>query len=435
MRPYLVLVATAAIAWSAACGSTVTPDPSPNAPTATPSSVPTALPTTSPSIDREVVYFARDRLPPVAAPIAGAGAGSTSEERILSRLRALFTAIAPADLFNVASRARARPSSVSIAGDLATVDFTVPGGDWGTAGSAGTRAFIQQLVYTATEEPGIRRALFLENGGQAVIGGEGVVVDHPVSREDVAGFAFPGSLEETGLGAEPRQILLPVSADVTPEGAGHEFTRLVITADAPGAEAKVPLAFTARVLPNDDRATPALAKWSLVVDVPSARASGSALAIIDRTPARALRTTVLESSVRFELGLDDLRPWRVAAMYAPLRIVVDVGGDPLAVSPNIALYAPTFGAQIRSGYAIAGLVRAFEAQFEYRIRDARGAILVDGFGTASIGTSSLWGVFALALPPVTPGAATIEILLRSARDGEISETVFTSVVVLPDRGP
>lgn len=439
MRSQLVLIAAAAIVWSSACGTTATPSPALTAPSATTSATPSATqsaaPTVTASIDRDVVYFARDRLSPLAGHVDGAGAGTTSEDRVLSRMRALFGAIAPPGLFNVTSNAKARPSSVSITGDLATVDFTVPGGDWGTAGSAGTRAFIQQLVYTATEEPGIRRALFLENGGQAIIGGEGVVVDHPATRENVAGYEFPGSIEETALVAEPRETPLAVTAEMTSEGAGHEFTRLVVTADATGAEAKVPLGFTARVVPNDERAAPAFAKWRLIVEVPSARTSREGLFIIDKTPARSLRSTAFEDSVRYELGLDDLRPWRVAAMYAPLRIVIDIGGDPQAVSPNIALYTPSFGAKVRSGYSVTGMVRAFEAQYEYRIRNSHGDVVADGFGMASIGTSSLWGVYALPLPKVAPGPATVEILLRSPKDGEISETVFSSVVILPEPGP
>jgi hypothetical protein len=72
---------------------------------------------------------------------------------------------------------------------------------------------------------------------------------------------------------------------------------------------------------------------------------------------------------------------------------------------------------------------------EYRVRDARGVTRVADFATASLGTSDLWGAFALSLPPVPVGAATIEILLRSPRDGEISESVFTSVVVIGTQVP
>jgi hypothetical protein len=41
----------------------------------------------------------------------------------------------------------------------------------------------------------------------------------------------------------------------------------------------------------------------------------------------------------------------------------------------------------------------------------------------------MWGTFALTVPDLPVGAATIEILLRSPRDGSVSESVFTSVQV------
>ena len=118
MRSLFALVATAALAWSAACGATtIMPSPSPSAlSTATPSATPTAQPTATPSVDRDIVYFARDRLPPVGVHVDGAGFGTASEERILSRMRALFAAVAPDGLFNMTLSARTRPSAVTDTG-------------------------------------------------------------------------------------------------------------------------------------------------------------------------------------------------------------------------------------------------------------------------------------------------------------------------------
>jgi hypothetical protein len=111
------------------------------------------------------VYFARDRLPPVAAHVDGAAAGVTSVARTLARMRALFVAPAPAGLFNAALSSLARPLSADVADDVVTIDFAVLSGDWGVAGSATVRAFIQQLAYTATEEPTLPRALFTWQAG------------------------------------------------------------------------------------------------------------------------------------------------------------------------------------------------------------------------------------------------------------------------------
>ncbi len=423
-----VLIATLAIVASA-CGSAATPEPTPT-PTGTPSATPTPSASAAPmTLDHDVVYFARDRLPPVARHVDGAGKGATAEARILARVQALFSAPAPAGLFNTTLSAKARPTSVSIGGDTATVDFTVPGGDWGTAGSSGTRSFIQQLIYTASEEPGIRRVLLLENGGQAVIGGEGVVIDHAAARDDVLGYSFKASTDAMTLNAEGASSL-PVSAALSLEDDTRGLTRLTVT--AAGATPKDVLGFTARVVANDETATPQLGKWVLVVDVANVTTTdATGLSIIDKTPVRAMRTTAQPTGIRYEIGLDDLRPWRAAMQYQPLQLVVDMGGDPQATSPNIALYAPAFGSSVQTGYRISGLVRAFEANYQYRIRDARGDVVVESFGTASLGTSELWGTFSLPLPAVPAGNATIEIFLRSPMDGSISESISTSVQVTP----
>jgi spore germination protein GerM len=55
-------------------------------------------------------------------------------------------------------------------------------------GSARVATFVQQLVYTASEEPGIARVLITQNSGRtAIIGGEGLVIDRPATRADLTG--------------------------------------------------------------------------------------------------------------------------------------------------------------------------------------------------------------------------------------------------------
>ena len=52
----------------------------------------------------------------VGVHVDGAGFGTASEERILSRMRALFAAVAPDGLFNMTLSARTRPSAVTDTG-------------------------------------------------------------------------------------------------------------------------------------------------------------------------------------------------------------------------------------------------------------------------------------------------------------------------------
>jgi hypothetical protein len=140
--------------------------------------------------DHTVAYFARDQDLPVAVFLEGAGVGTSPEERIRSRLVALENGPAriEPDAFNVVARMRARLSSVTIAGDLVTIDYRAPDGDWGIDGSASLRALVQQLVFTASEEPGIVRVMITQNGeAGALIGGEGLVIDRPQTRRGLLG--------------------------------------------------------------------------------------------------------------------------------------------------------------------------------------------------------------------------------------------------------
>ncbi len=140
--------------------------------------------------DHSVAYFARDLDVPVAVFLEGAGLGASPEERIRSRLAALENGPARVepDAFNVVATMRARLRSVTIAGDLVTIDYLAPDGDWGVNGSASLRALVQQLVFTASEEPGIVRVMITQNGEPgSVIGGEGLVVDRPQTRRGLLG--------------------------------------------------------------------------------------------------------------------------------------------------------------------------------------------------------------------------------------------------------
>jgi hypothetical protein len=56
-------------------------------------------------------------------------------------------------------------------------------------------------------------------------------------------------------------------------------------------------------------------------------------------------------------------------------------------------------------------------------------VLADGYGTASFGTSPIWGVFELRLADIRPETANVEVFLRSPRDGEVTDLVSIAVTV------
>ena len=154
-----------------------------------------------------VVYFARDLADPLPVTLEGPPPRASVDLRVRQRMELLASGPRSRDggAFNVLPGMRARITSVTVAADLATLDYLVPEDDWGLNGSAVLRAFVQQVIYTATEEPGIIRVLLTQNGGHAaIVGGEGLEVDSPQTR--------------AGLGYEklmPRQAARVIGMSVT----------------------------------------------------------------------------------------------------------------------------------------------------------------------------------------------------------------------------
>lgn len=195
----------------AACTTSVAGPTTPPAPATAPS--PTLTP--APSCCDWIVDFARDLAAPVPVSLRGPAPAATAGGRIQQRMELLASGPRSADggAFNVLPGMKARLATVSVSGDLATLDYRVPDDDWGLNGSAMLRAFVQQVVFTATEEPGIARVLVTQNGGrQAVVGGEGLVISAPQSR---AGLGYEGLMPEqaarvirmTVTGAKPLLVL------------------------------------------------------------------------------------------------------------------------------------------------------------------------------------------------------------------------------------
>jgi spore germination protein GerM len=70
-------------------------------------------------------------------------------------------------------------------GPVAIIDLSRQLEEYG-GGSTRVEGIVAQLVYTATELPGIDRAwLWVEGQRSVVLGGEGLVLDRPLSRQDV----------------------------------------------------------------------------------------------------------------------------------------------------------------------------------------------------------------------------------------------------------
>lgn len=429
-------LALAILLAGALVGGTPAPAPQPTtSPTA--AAAPTATPTAPPSApvlpgQPIVVWLARDMLPPLAIRATSPMRETTPEARIAARfttLSQLQQREVPAGAGNALEVSRTKPTvrRVRVEGDVAHVDWNVPNGDWDVGGTAGQFGLLQQLVYTATEEPGIRRVMLTENGGRPTtpMAGHGPPLDKPLAREDVSSYTFRGD-------AEP-----------TIAGDGEQVARTVVGTKVSNEEIPGLGRFTVEV---SGRATPRLraqlrreesdsGKWALRLDIPDAAAPNPKIPFERFTPGpiRSIDSPHMRGPTDigaiFLLGLDDARPWRVTVEHTDAgttRVNVDVGGRPRWVSRAIAvdaLHPDPQGRQV----VVQGAARAFEANVSWRKRDATGRLLASGNTTASLGTSAVWGTFRFTLegqgPASCPNPGRIEVFWVSPRDGAEQDVV------------
>ncbi len=282
-----------------------------------------------------------------------------------------------------------------------------------------------------------------------------LVIDKPLTREDVLGYASAASaqsIEDAGNGTVADIVDWRASVDEVAPGLGRF---VVVLKPANSADLRPYPKFTATLERPAQEKQAVDGKWVIRVELPDAiwqQAQGEAfhccpLKEISKTPIRQLPAYPLGANptplpgggtlgggayrgVGFGITLDDARPWRVAVLHNPLRLVVDVGGKPQATSDSVAVYSPRAGETSRT-ITLSGLARVFEANVAWRIKDSAGREVARGFTTASIGTSPLWGSFqtTATIPANVSGNVTLEVFWPSPRDGSDVDLVQVPLVV------
>ena len=379
-----------------------------------------------------LVYFGRDGLPPVGVLVSGAAATDAAGQ-ISARLTALVSAGDVASGAVNAARltaAQVRTMSVGarIDGDLATVAIGIDGG-WPARGVAQSQVLLQQLVYTITEQAGIRRAKITDKGGSpAVI--DQLVLDKPLSREDVFGYA-PLVLADRTIESGGSVVPANLSARIDNGQAGTgQPVRLVIDL-APrqplpsGSGGAWLPAFVATMRGTTGSSA---AKYEIEITVQGGGETTLRDQVIDVTPLRYVRVGANSEGTTYRVGVDDARPWRISIQPGTsggMRIHVDIGGHPAMVNRNIAVYAPSADQSLSSSITIAGAARVYEANVSWRLRDANGREVARGFTTATNGSGPVWGSFqtTVPVPPGLSGRATLEVFWGSPRDGNDQDVV------------
>jgi hypothetical protein len=382
------------------------------------------------AIDHQRVFIARDGLPPtsqhldhVLGQCAGClggltGVQTTAEDRIGSRLNNLNKAFSGVVGTQLDGDVKLFFPTVKVNGDLVTADYaSLPAGGWPMRGSAASRAWQQELVYSATEEPGIRRLLVTQNGGKpATI--DQLVWDKPLSREDVSGY---GPLKNENVAEEQSRPCAPNCPSPSPAMLSNNYSvdtfapgvaRFIVQVDSGDWEN---FAVSGKIV--DDTKDPTQSKYQILVQLRGTEKK-SGLEIVDRSPLRSISSITKSGGTVYTLALDDQRPWRVALLPNPDRIVVDIGGFASSLSETVAVYSPKPGDTGRQ-FTVSGLSRTFEATTAWRVVDTARKVLAEGTTTASRGTSAVWGTYQISvqLPASASGNVTLEVFWASPRDG------------------
>lgn len=419
--------------------------PTPTPPVAVPSATATASPSPAPTTGAAAlyrVYFARDQLPPVGATVPAIALASR-EERIVERIGALMRSGAqtpPAGSTNPAALIRQHTTiaggftqtvaglAAKIDGDVATVEFDIE--DWGVRGAAVTQALVQQLVYTITEEPGLRRARLVDKGkASATI--DQLVVDKPLSREDVLEYGIPGSREtiDSSGTAVPSAVSVGVAIDEPAPGMARVMFEL--TPDTKPSEPRWVPQLTARLREPDAGSPSPEAKAVIELRIAGGRPEGTSLFRVDRSPVRSIQP----SGETWSVYVEDMRPWRVSVEpgreAGQMRVVLDVGGPPPSVNANLAVYMPRAGAVSQRTVQILGTARVFEAAVSWRLKDGGAREVARGTMTASLGTSPVWGTFgtSVSVPPSVTGDVTLEVYWGSPRDGSDQDLIAIPLTI------
>ena len=253
------------------------------------------------------------------------------------------------------------------------------------------------------------------------------LVDKPLSREDVTDYDQLGSTRAAqGYGdtntAVPHKLTSRTSVNTVAAG----MARLVIETDL-----QVPLPnaiypdFKVEVAENNELSTPPLpGKWRMTVTVNGQDSAvfgsnpSSTYQQIDESPVRGVLTTKQGTSTVYQIGLDDLRPWRTAMAWNPMRIVVDIGGDPRTIVDSNAVYAPAYGASVGRTFQVSGVAHNFEANVVIRVLDDKQKEILKTFTTAA-NCCDPGGTFdaTVQLPANVTGNIFLEVFEASARDG------------------
>jgi germination protein M len=279
----------------------------------------------------------------------------------------------------------------------------------------------------------------------------------------------PEETEPADEATEPGPTEEPPADDGTEAEPAVQTTRVTLYYMAPGGEeSHRPGPFLVAVH-RDIPSTPRIALATLreLLDGPSAADAALVEGIGTAVPTSTLvlgvaiddRVATVDLSREFESGGGSL------SMFARLAQVVytvsqwptvdevafELDGQPVTVFsnegieidgpigrdgfvdllPRVFVDAPAAGAELRSGDRVTGVAAVFEGTFLYRLTDADGAVLAEGFESTDNGMG--WGAFdwALTFDVDERQQGSLTVWEASAKDGSDQAVRVTPVVLVP----
>ena len=104
----------------------------------------------------------------------------------------------------------------------------------------------------------------------------------------------------------------------------------------------------------------------------------------------------------------------------------------VAASPGIKLFEPADGARFKGSLRFCGVASVFEGQVDYRLLDAAGNVITEGYTMAGMGD---WHYFTetIDLAPLISGQveATLELYTTSPKDSSVEDLVTVAVSLEP----
>ena len=290
--PCLVVAALAA-AIVGGCAPTVPPRPSPGTPSVTTSPAGTASPVTStplpPPASQPVpltVYFAYNEKMQPAARTAAPGTKAVLKAALEALIAGPTASERSAGLVTMVPKGT-KLLGVTIAANVAIVDFNPAFASGG--GSLSMFDRLAQVVYTATQFPGVKAVTFKLDGKKVdVFGGEGIILDKPRTRKACEGET-PAILIDTPSWRESLASGDPIS------GTANVF-EAVFKIEVRDAGGTIVFADTVKATSG----TGTRGTWSVTPDLSGAKAGVGSIRVYAESPKDGTPTDVVKVPVILE---------------------------------------------------------------------------------------------------------------------------------------